>query len=97
MNILYSPQRSDNNISYTFNGETITCEYEGQADTFDFSTVPDGEVSRDENGKLEIETTLSLLPILEAKRELGVLNVTLLYFCGIDASETERFPTWQEV
>ena len=90
MRVLFSPQRSDQRIVYSFSGETITATIGEQTDTFDFSQMPDGEM-------VEVETTLPVNPIISARRTNGVLEVVLLNFIGPDAPEEERFPTWQEV
>ena len=83
MKIFMSPQVSDKKVKYAFNGYEITVTLDGAADTFDFSEFPDGEL---EAG--EIETTLSVNPVISAKRENGQLFVELLNF--IKPEETEE-------
>lgn len=90
MRVLLSPQRADRKINYTFGNDVITATIDGQTDTFDFSEMPDGMATN-------IETTLPINPILSARRVGGVLEVVLLNWIGPDATEEERFPTWQEV
>jgi len=99
MIINFSPQRCDDKLEYEFKGETIKATLNGIADTFDFSSLNEGdEVARnEETGRLEIETTLPLLPILNAKRENGQVIVTVLKYHGKDAPEGERFPAPLEV
>ncbi len=99
MLIHFSPQRHDDKIEYIFKGETITATLNGVTDTFDFSSLQEGdEVARnEETGQLEIETCLPILPILEAKRENGQVVVTVLKYHGKDAPEEERFPQPLEV
>ena len=97
MLVRYSPQRSDRTLSYSIQGDTITATYtaEGQesiTDTFDFSTLPDGEAQVE-----LIETVLPVNPIKSAKRVNGEIWVELLWYHGPDAPESERFPQWQEV
>ena len=80
MRIKYSPQRIDGQLMYGFDGDTITATYtaEGQepvTDTFDFSSLPDGEAQVD-----LIETTLPENPIRSAKRVDGELYVELLRY-----------------
>jgi len=87
MLILWSPQRSDRSLSYEFDGETITATLDGQADVFDFSSLPDGELDVS-----ALETTLDICPVLAARRVNGQLEVTLLRFHGPDAPESARFP-----
>ena len=99
MLIIFSPQRSDKTIEYIFKGETITATLNGITDTFDFSSLQEGdEVARnEETGQLEIETNLPILPILDARRENGRVVVTVLKYHGKDAPESERFPEPLEV
>ena len=99
MIINFSPQRSDKTIKYDFKGETITATIDGITDTFDFSTLQDGDIiaRNEETGQLEIETILPLLPILDARRENGRVVVTVLKCHGKDAPESERFPEPLEV
>lgn len=104
MKMLYSPQRNDNKLVYTFNGEIVTVSLQEPSeqiiedepqivfteiaqDTFDFSSIPDGELT-------DIETTLPINPILKAERIDGVLSLILLNYIGADATEEEKFPEW---
>ena len=99
MIIKFSPQRNDDKLEYIFKGETITATLNGITDTFDFSSLNEGdEVARnEETGQLEIETILPLLPILDARRENGQVVVTVLKYHGKDAPYEERFPEPLEV
>jgi len=99
MKIYFSPQRADKTIEYAFKGETITVTLDGITDTFDFSSLNEGdEVARnEETGQLEIETILPLLPILDVKRINGQIIVTVIKYHGKDAPENERFPEPLEV
>lgn len=101
MRIKYSPCRpagtSEPRFAYQFATDIITATYtaEGQepiSDTFDFSTLPDGEAQVE-----LIETVLPVNPIKSAKRVNGEMWVELLWYHGPDAPESERFPQWQEV
>ena len=84
MRIKYSPCRpsriSEPRFRYKFDGETIIATYtvEGQepiSDTFDFSTMPDGEAQVE-----LIETVLPENPTRSAKRVDGELYVELLRY-----------------
>lgn len=90
MNVLFSPQRSEKEIKYSFNGEVITAYFNSEQDVFDFSQVPEGKLKA-------VETTLPINPIVSAERKEGVLYVELLNFIGEDATEEERFPKWQVI
>ena len=61
-----------------------------EQDTFDFSDLPDGVLE-------DVKTTLSINPIISAKKENGELYVKLLNFIDTDATEEERFPEWQVI
>ncbi|MCT4605843.1 MAG: hypothetical protein N4A64_07020 [Marinisporobacter sp.] len=91
MRILYSPQRSDQKINYAFEEEKISVTLDNITDTFDFSAMADGKA------KEEIETSLSINPIISAERKDGILSVILINYIGKDATKKEKFPTWQEV
>jgi hypothetical protein len=97
--VLFEPQRSNKKLEYKFTDETITATLNGITDTFDFSELEEGdEVARnEETGQLEIETTLPMLPILDARRENGQVIVTVLKYHGKDAPYEERFPEPLEV
>lgn len=95
MRILYSPQRNDIKINYSFEGEKIIVEYNGQTDTFDFSTMPDGKMeTHDEFGKSAITTVLPVIPIISAERVEGQLSVVLLNFISENARDSEKYPDW---
>jgi len=99
MLINFSPQRCDDKLEYEFKGETIKATLNGITDTFDFSSLQEGDevALNEETGQLEIETCLPILPIFEAKRENGQMVVTVLKYHGKDAPESERFPEPLEV
>jgi len=87
MLVRWSPQRSDRQLSYQFDGETITATLDGETDTFDFSDLPDGELDVS-----ALETTLDICPVLAARRVNGQLEVTLLKFHGPNPTPQEAFP-----
>lgn len=98
MKVFLSPHVSGERIRYSFMRETITVRYRGEMDTFDFTDMPDGELTLyDNEGNDLIETSLEINPILSAKRVDGVLYVELLNFIGVDATEEECFPEWIDV
>ena len=99
MIVHFSPQRSDDYIIYSFESEKVIVKIGTKIDTFDFSSLQDGDIvaRNEETGQLEIETTLPLLPILDARRENGVIVVTVLKYHGKDAPYEERFPEPLEV
>lgn len=91
MKVRYSPQFSTRRITYSFDGEIITATLDsGESDSFDFSTLPDGRADG-------IESTLPVQPIISAERIAGVLQLELLKYIGLDATEAERFPIEMEV
>ena len=89
MHIKYSPQRLDGQLKYDFAADTITATYtaEGQesiTDTFDFSTLPDGEAQVE-----LIETALPENPIKSAKRVAGELYIELLRYVPARPQESD--------
>lgn len=91
--IYFSPQVSERQIEYFFNGEAATAKIGDVEDTFDFSGLPDGELNMEEL----IETTLPVCPIISAKRVDGVLHLELLNWIDSDAPYESRFPAWVEL
>jgi hypothetical protein len=86
--VRYSPQFSIRRIDYEISGEVVTATLDtGEVDVFDFSALPDGRAE-------EVSTSLPIQPIVSAERVAGVLQLELLKFIGLDASEAERFPDW---
>ena len=84
MHIKYSPCRpagtSEPRYTYQFAADTITATYTAEgvepiSDTFDFSTLPNGEAQVE-----LIETILPENPIRSAKRVAGELYVELLRY-----------------
>lgn len=91
MKILKSPQRNDNELTYAFNGEVITATLNGESDTFDFSAMPEGKAT-------DFDSTLEPCPIKSAERDAnGELWVELMTYIGPNATESERFPEWEDV
>jgi len=97
MRILFRPQRSAEQITYTFRGESVTAligdAEDAIEDTFDFTGLPDGEIDTEQ----EIETTLPACPIISARRVDGILHLELLNWIGKDAPNESRFPEWMEL
>lgn len=97
MRILFRPQRSAEQITYTFRGESVTAligdAEDAIEDTFDFTGLPDGELDRER----EVETVLPVCPIIFSKRVDGVLHLELLNWIGRDAPYGSRFPEWVEL
>jgi hypothetical protein len=91
--VFFSPQRADNQIEYSFCGETVTARIGEAENTFDFSALPDGELNIEES----IETTLPVCPIISAKRVDGILHLELLNWIEPDAPYESRFPEWCEL
>ena len=90
VNVTYIPQRNDHAVSYSFDGEAITATVDNQTDTIDLSSVPDGEAAT-------ITSTLIPCPVLSARREDGVLNVTLLRTIGPRPTDEAELATWHSL
>lgn len=85
MQIKYSPQCSDNVISYQFQGETVIATLNGKSQTVDLSNVSKYPRFGDEQ-----QTELPFF-ILSVRVDEGVKKVELLKFHRADAPESERF------
>jgi hypothetical protein len=81
MQIKLSPQRRDDTLTVTKQGDTLTIN--GTA--YDFSVVPDGAT-------LPKEATDCAWLASDVERIDGVLHLTLLLPHGANASEAARFP-----
>src|SRR5690606_33370261 len=86
----YVPQRTDHNVAYTFNVECITATVDGITDTFDFSSLPDGEAA-------DIISVLNPCPVLFARRVNGELRVTLLRGIGPRPSDPHELESWKRL
>lgn len=92
MKVFYSPQVNMMQIiSYQFNREIVTVTINNETEQFDFSNLPDGKAENIESDIFEF------CPVLSAERKDGMLYLELLNFISFDATEKERFPTWEEV
>jgi hypothetical protein len=93
MKIKYSPQvNSEHNVSYTFNGDIVNVDVNGQVDSFNFSTMPNDSIATN------ISSTLPMVVICWAKKdEAGELWLTLFKPISSNASEAECFPDWETV
>ena len=90
MRITYVPQRTDADVVYTFDGECITATVDGITDTFDFSSLPDGEAA-------EIVSVLNPCPVLAAKRVDGELHITLLRAIPARPSDPQELEVWKRL
>ena len=89
MKVLLSPQVRDNSkVWYEIEDQKITATINDITDTFDFTDIPDGELQLyDDEGSELIETVLSEVPILSAKKEDGVLTVEILFSINADEQD----------
>ena len=78
-------------IIYVFNGSKITATFDGITDVFDLSAVKSAINPKG------IRTTLAFNPIERIEYIDNDLEVTVTNFIGVDATEAERFPYFQEV
>jgi len=81
MHITFSPQRRDDTLTVTKQGDTLTIN--GTA--YDFSVVPDGAT-------LPKDATDCAWLASDVERIDGVLHLTLILPHGATASEAARFP-----
>ena len=91
MKVKLTPQYNPTNtILYAFGQDSFEVELDGVSDSFDFSKV--SVVSPH-----QINTVLPVNPVMNVERIDGELCLTLLHYIGEEATETERFPYFQEV
>lgn len=90
MIIKLSPQvRDDNKIWYEIEYQKITATINDISDTFDFTGMPDGELELwDNEGNWLVETDLEEVPLVQAKKENGILTVKILF--SIDDNEQDE-------
>ena len=90
MIIKLSPQvRESNKICYEIKDQKITATINDVKDTFDFTDIPDGELLLyDDEWESLIETDLSEVPVLNARKEDGVLFIEILF--SIDMNEQDE-------
>jgi hypothetical protein len=81
MNITLSPQRRDDTLTVTKQGDTLTIN----GTEYDFSVVPDGAT-------LPKDATDCAWLASDVERIDGVLHLTLLLPHGANAPEAARFP-----
>lgn len=81
MKITLSPQRRDDTLTVTKQGDTLTIN--GTA--YDFSVIPDGAT-------LPKDATDCEWLASDVERIDGVLHITLTLPHGVDATEAARFP-----
>lgn len=94
MQIKYSPQCSDNVISYQFRGETIIATLNGEPQTIDLSNI-NQYPEFDENEQPTIKLPFFILSV---KTDEGIKKVELIKFHKMNAPENERFGfDWEEV
>ena len=91
MKVKLTPQYNPTNtILYVFGQDSFEVKLNGVSDSFDFSKV--SAVSPH-----QIKTVLPVNPVMSVERIDGELYLTLLHYIGEEATETERFPHFQEV
>ncbi|HCW0179729.1 TPA: hypothetical protein OW286_003091 [Citrobacter freundii] len=83
MKAILTPQRSDNVMNVSAKGDVLTIEVDGVTDSFDFSTLNDGDIA------VDFVSVLTPNPVLKARKESGEIIVELIGFYGPDAEESE--------
>lgn len=83
MKAIFTPQRSDYVMKVSAKGDVLTIEVDGVTDSFDFSTLNDGDIA------VDFVSVLTHNPVLNARKESGEIIVELIGFYGSDAEESE--------
>lgn len=89
MKVILTPQRSDNVMNVSSKGDVLTIEVDGVTDSFDFSTLNDGDIA------VDFISVLKPNPVLNARKESGEIIVELIGFYGSEAEESET-QIWEE-
>lgn len=79
MKAIFTPQRSDNVMNASAKGDVLTIDVDGVTDSFDFSTLNDGDIA------VDFVSVLKPNPVLSARKESG----EIIGFYGSDAEERE--------
>lgn len=74
----------DIDFNYSVEGEKLLVTLENDSDEFDFSDFTENDVFEG------IETHLRFTPILEVKRENGILHVTITYWFNLNLFHEEE-------
>ncbi|RYH95502.1 MULTISPECIES: hypothetical protein [Citrobacter freundii complex] len=83
MKAILTPQRSDNVMNMSAKGDVLTIEVDGVTDSFDFSTLNNGDIA------VDFVSVLNPNPVRKARKESGEVIVGLIGFYGPDAEESE--------
>ena len=83
MKAIFTPQRSDNVMNASAKGDVLTIDVDGVTDSFDFSTLNNGDIA------VDFVSVLKPNPVLSARKESGEIIVELIGFYGSDAEERE--------
>lgn len=98
MKLLLRPILPINNKSkflYDITGDVLTCTDEnGASDTFDFTDFPEGKLDMSSVEDPPITSVFPICPILEVRREEGVLHLELINYLGAAPSKEDMFPDW---
>lgn len=88
LKLILTPQRSDMLVSYSAGGDILTATGATAEDSFDFSSLVDGDIATD------FVTSLSVCPVLSAEcSEVDgerVVTVTAVSWYGADAGDDEK-------
>lgn len=83
MKAIFTPQRSDYVMKVSAKDDVLTIEVDGVTDSFDFSTLKDGDIA------VDFVSVLNPNPVRKARKESGEVIVGLIGFYGPDAEESK--------
>ena len=88
LKLILTPQRSDMLVSYSADGDILTATGADGEDSFDFSSLIDGDIATD------FVTSLSVCPVLSAKCSIvdgeRVITVSAINWYGAEADDDEK-------
>lgn len=89
------PLNKECKFKYEIEGDTLTCTNEnGESDTFDFTDFPEGKLDMSSVEDPPITSVFPTCPILEVRREEGVLHLELINYIEAAPSKEDMFPDW---
>lgn len=96
MKLYLNPQRSDNELRYVFDGDSVTATYNNDlTETFDLTEIY--EEAGDGGVRLKSPETLPVNPIVSVEETGGVLHVRVLRYHGVNPPHEIAWPEWIEV
>jgi len=96
MYVFFSPQRYDNKLEYSFDGNHVEVTYnENLKETFDLTDMYKADA--DGGRRIKESKTLPINPITSVEERNDTLWITVLNFHGANPPHEVAWPEWIEV